>query len=148
MLVAELLQRAKRSRVTTVVNRADCLGARANAGGHVLGVEPEVLLTGDLGQDRGAAAITNRGGRGDEGDAGHDHLVAGADSGGQVGEVQSRGATADGHRVLDPEMLGELRLELLDPRPHRQPTGAQGGGDGLDVALVQADVEDGDRIGR
>jgi len=147
VLVAELLQRAERRRVAAVVHGADRLRARPDPGGDVLRVEPEVLLPDDLGQHGRAPAVADSRRGGDEGDAGDDHLVAGTDPGRQVGEMQRRRAAADRDGVRSPQVRGELGLELLDPRAHGQPAGAQGRGDGLDVGLLEADVEDRDRVG-
>ncbi len=102
-------QRLQRGRVAAVVDRADGLGPVGDPGLDVGRVDPEVLLPDDLGQHRGAAAVADRGGGGDEGDPGDDHLVPGPDPGGEVGEVKRRRAAARRDRVLDPEVGARTR---------------------------------------
>ena len=114
---------------------------------HVVGVEAEVVLSEHLGQHRRGTAVPRGGGGRDEGDAGHDHLVAGADAGGQVGQMQRGGAARHGHGVRHAQVLGVLALELLGARTHGEPAGAQRVGRRLDLLLGQLDIEHRYRLG-
>ena len=62
------------------------------------GVDAEVVRPDDVGEHRHAAAVAHGGGGRGERDRRHDHLVAGADAGGEVGEVQRRRAVGDARR--------------------------------------------------
>ena len=108
------------------------------------GSTPKSCAADDVGEHRRRAAVAHRRGGGDERHRGHDDLVARPDSGGQVREVQRRGAARQRDGVRDAEEVREGRLERLRARAEGQPAGPQAGRDRLDVALAQADVEDRD----
>ena len=81
------------------VHDADRLRARRDAALDVVGVEPEVVRAGDVGEHRRAAAVDDRGGGGGERHGRDDHLVARPDAGGEVGEVQRGRAGGERDRV-------------------------------------------------
>ena len=87
----------------------------------VRGVQREVVRAEDVREHGRRAAVDDRRGGGGERHRGHDHLVAGPDARGQVGEVQRGRAGGDGDRVLGAEVLRERALELGRPRAHREP---------------------------
>ena len=96
-----------------------CGGDRRGDPGRV-----DVVAVGlDVDEDRHRAALADRVGRGDEGVADRDHLVARADADGQQREMQRRGAVGHGAGVRRADHGGELRLEGRDLRALRQPAG-------------------------
>ena len=120
------------------------LGALGQAALDVGGVDAEVVRAEDVGEHRLGAAVAGGGRGGDERDRRHDDLVARPDAGGQHREVQGGGAAREGDRVGDAEMLGELALERVGARAHRQPAGAQRRVDRRAVLLAQREVEERD----
>jgi hypothetical protein len=99
-VVADLPQRIQVGRVAAVVHGADRLGARRDLARDLLGVDAEVVVALDVGED-GLGAAVARGCRGrHERDRRNDHLVPGAHAGGQIGEVQRGGAVGQRDRVL------------------------------------------------
>ena len=95
MRVAQRAQPVHRGRITGEVHRTDGLGGRTDAALDVVRVEPEVMGAGDVGEHGGAAALEDGARRGRERERRDDHLVAGADAGAEVGEVQRGGAADD-----------------------------------------------------
>ncbi len=65
----------------------------------------------------------------------------------QVGEVQRGGAVGERDRVLAAQVLGEDLLELLRTRAHGQPARAQRVRHGVEVGLLELDVEQWDQGG-
>jgi hypothetical protein len=143
--VAEGAQRRDVRGVAREVHRADRLGAGGDAARDVLGVEAEVVDALDLREDRLRPAVARRGRGRDKRDGGDDHLVAGPDARGEVGQVERRGAAREGDRVAGAQVLGEGGLELLGARPHRQPARPQRVRHGVEVGLLEAHVEQRDQ---
>jgi hypothetical protein len=69
-------------------------------------------------------------------DGRRDHLVAGPDADREQREVQRGRTGRDREHILGLDVLGETPLELRGARPGRQPAGAQGLGDGLDLLVA------------
>ena len=76
---------------------------------------PAALLAVD--EDRTGAEVGDRRGRGDEGEVGAQHLVAGTDAGQAEGEVQGGGAGRERDGVRRADQGRELLLERVDVRP-------------------------------
>ena len=146
--VAERAQALHRRWVAREVHRADRLRARADAPFDVFGVEPEVVRPEDVGEDRRAAAVDDRGRRRREGHRRDDHLVPGPDAGGEVGEVQRGGTRRDRDGVTDAEVEGEGVLELARPRSKRQPARLERLHDRRDVLRLEAEVVERDEARR
>ncbi len=140
-LVAQLLQPVNPGGVASVVHGADRLRAWRDARLQVHRVEGRALARDDLGEHRRRAAIHHRGGGRRERKRGHDHLVAGADASGQVGEVQRRGAAGERDRVTRAELRRERLLERGGAGAERQPARAQRLRDRLEVLRRQPQVE-------
>ena len=144
-LVAELAQREHLGGVAAEVHGDDRAGAGCDPVRGVLDVDVEVVpaatvVAPDIAEHGLRADVAGGGGARDEGERGHDHLVARADPGGEVGEVQRGGAAGDRHRVRRADVGGERLLEGLRAGSHRQPAGAQAVEHGLDVLLGHGDV--------
>jgi hypothetical protein len=140
-LVAQLPQRGDVRRVAAVMDGADRLGLGRDTGLDVVRIDSQIVLSTDLGEDRGCAAVAGRSRRRHERDGRHDHLVSRPDSRREICEVECRCAARERDGVARAEVLGELLLECLRPRAHGQPPRAQRRGDGLDLLLGQPDVE-------
>ena len=111
----------------------------------MLGVHAEVVGPGYIAEDRRRPGLHHGGDRGDEGERRDDHLVAGADPGGEQRKMQGGRAARGGHHMAGAEVLGEGLLELFDPRPLGPPTGPQRCLDRVEVLLLHLQVEDRDR---
>ena len=94
----------------------------------------------DVAEDRLGARVLDRVRRRDEVQRRHHHLVAGATADCEQREVERCGAVGDRDRVLGAAERGELALELLDPRPHAPPAGADNLEHGLDELVVDDHV--------
>ena len=94
-----------------VVNGHQHPGAIGQARGHVRGVEPQRSGL-DVGEHGACPDAQSRVGRGDEGEARHDHFVAGADSQRQQSQLESVAARGRQKHALDLQHRGE---PLLDP---------------------------------
>ena len=90
----------------------------------------------DVGEDGRPPHIDHRvRGRG-KSDAGDDHLIAGPDSQGVHGRVQSGRPAVDGHRLASSHGESKGLLELGDPWAGRQPVRLQHGGHGRAIVVV------------
>ena len=78
------------------------LFAEALGGG---GVHAQAVVTAD--EHRLGIGIAHRVDRGDEGEGGHDHLVAHAHAGDQHGQVQAGGAAVAGHGPVHVHIVGD-----------------------------------------
>jgi hypothetical protein len=107
-------------------------------------VDARILEADDVREHRRASGVDHRRRGGCERERGNDHLVAGTDAGGQVGEVKRGCAARHGHGVARPEMLGEGLLESRGARPHREPATAQRLGDRVQILRFEAKVEERD----
>ena len=74
----------------------------------------------------------------------HHHRIALLDADGIEREVERRGAGVDGDGVRVPQEARELLLELLDPRPRRQPATLERGDDLVDLLRTEAGFVEGD----
>ena len=85
---------------------------RRDLGFDVGRVEIEGLV--DLRQDRRRAGIDDRRDRGDVGEAGHDHLVAGADPETEQGDPErGRPTTVETEPVADAGQAGDRLLDVM-----------------------------------
>ena len=107
---------------------------------HICRIEVQFLGADDVAENRLGAGVLDRVRRGDEVQRRNHHLVAGPATDGQQGQVQRRGAVGDGDGVLGTAERCELALELLHPRPHAPPTGANDGKHCLDELVVDGHV--------
>jgi hypothetical protein len=132
----DLAQRFELARVAEDVDGDD--RARARRDGRLDRGRVEVERVGiDVGEHRRRALVDEAVGRRGERIGRGDALVTGADARDVAQQVQTGRAVGDGRRVRRADERGERLLELLDPRPERQPPRAQGLEDELLVALVQ-----------
>jgi hypothetical protein len=83
-----------------------------------------------MSQKTGAAPVQRR----------DDDLVVRAAAHGQQRQVKGRRAVRDGDRVRGAAEGREVRLELLDSRPHAPPAGAHHPEHGVDELVVDEDV--------
>jgi hypothetical protein len=67
----------------------------------------------------------------------------GTDAGHPAGEVEGGGAAGDRDGVLDAGPFGELLLERLGARPHRQPARPQAVEHGLNIRIGDVDLDQG-----
>ncbi len=115
--------------------------------GGVLDVHVEAVEAG-VGEDRRRARARDAAGRGEEGEARADHLVARPDPQGHQREEDPVGARRDADRVLDARELGDLRFEVLDFRAEDELPGAQHALEGalelsLESQVLDVQVEQG-----
>jgi hypothetical protein len=89
-------------------------------------------------QQRCRIEITDHLGGRRESQGGNDGHVTRLQADGLESEMQGGGAGIQGHRVFLREVTGELLLELLRPRPGRQPAGFQTVQHLVNLALSEA----------
>ena len=111
------------ARKAAVVEDDDRLRSGPDRGFEVSRVEIEVVRADDVAEDRRRPRVCDRVRGGHEVQRRKHDLVSRADTGREQREVQRSRSVRDCQSELDADELGELALELLDPRPHAPPAG-------------------------
>ena len=99
----------------------------------------------DVGEDGRRTLVDRAVGGCDEGVGRGDHLVAGADSGGDAEEMESRSTARDRGGVRRVDRLGERLLEAIDRRTEREAARPEHVGDELLLPVVEPGRGEADR---
>ena len=129
-----------RAREAAVVQRADRLRPRRDRRLEVGRVEVELAVADDVAEHRLGAGLPDGVRRGDERQRRCDHLGAMADAEGDERQLESGRAVRDRDRMSAADRVGELRLELCDPRTGAPPARPHRLGRRSDQLLVADDV--------
>ena len=131
----ELPDRIHVRRLAGEVHGHDRLRPLGHRGADQRRVDVEVALA-DVDENGRGAGVDDHVGGGGPGDRRRDHLVARLDPERDERQVHRRRAGRDGEHVLRLQVLGHPLLEQRRPRAGRQPAGAKGLGDRLDLLLA------------
>jgi len=143
VFLGELFEFGDAAGVAEDFDADDGLGFGGEGGGEFIEVDVEGFRV-DIDEDGFSSDVEDAVGGGDEGEGGGDDFVVGADAGGDHSAVEACGAGGDADGVLSGGEFGAEGFELFDSGPDGESGGIEDIDDGVDFALCDVGLREGD----